>query len=215
VARDLAEKSNGAEHEEIVGQGEAADDEIDDDVLEEGSYYLSKLDLGVGAIAERFEISPKQVLGHKTRFEEKLKKGDAIETSSDLEFWRNVKQEAEGNIKVTFVSEKGFHHSWRSDLEKLDGPALFEIFESCKHFLNLDPNSRFLEYSPPKNYDPLAMQREVSRAVVVISSILESRSDLERSTPHSAPADKEEEKDGAGEGRGGGSGAAAASAPVP
>lgn len=31
-------------------------DEIDDSVLEEGSYYLSKLDLDVDAIAERFEI---------------------------------------------------------------------------------------------------------------------------------------------------------------
>jgi hypothetical protein len=212
VARDLAGKRKGPEHEEIGDQKDkAADEEIDDDVLEEGSYYLSKLDLDVGAIAQRFEMSPTQVVKHKTRFEEKLKKGDAIETTSDLQFWSNVKQEAEGNVKVTFVSEKGFHHSWRSDLEKLDGPALFEIFESCKHFLNLDPNSRFLEYSPPKNYDPLAMQREVSRAVVVISSILESRSKTERSTSLAGRADEEDE-DG---GRGGGDGAASASAPSP
>jgi hypothetical protein len=213
VARDLAGKRKGPEHEEMGGQKKdvVADEGIDDDVLEEGSYYLSKLDLDIGAIARRFEMSPTQVLRHKTRFEEKLKKGDAIETSSDLQFWSNVKQEAEGNVKVTFVSEKGFHHSWRSDLEKLDGPALFEIFESCKHFLNLDPNSRFLEYSPPKNYDPLAMQREVSRAVVVISSILESRSKTERSTSLAGRADEEDE-DG---GRGGGDGAASASAPSP
>jgi hypothetical protein len=152
-----------------------ANKEIDDDVLEEGSYYLSKLDLDIGAIASRFEISPAQVLRHRKRFEGRLKKGEAVETSTDLEFWKSVKHEAEGNVKVTFVSEKGFHHSWRSDLEKLDDPSLFAIFESCKRFLNLDPNSRFLEYSPPKNYDPLAMQREVSKAVAVIGSILEKR----------------------------------------
>jgi len=150
-------------------------DEIDDSVLEEGSYYLSKLDLDVDAIAERFEIPPAQVLRHKAVFEGKLKKGDVIALDTDLAFWRNVKEEAEGNVKVTFVTDKGFHHSWRSDLEKLDGPSLLTIFESCKHFLNLDPNSRFLEYSPPKNYDPLAMQREISKAVTVISSILENK----------------------------------------
>ena len=150
-------------------------DEIDDSVLEEGSYYLSKLDLDVDAIAARFEIPPSQVLGHKTRFEGKLKRGDVLEVDTDLAFWRNVKEEAEGNVKVTFVTDKGFHHAWRSDLEKLDGPSLLAIFESCKRFLNLDPNARFLEYSPPKNYDPLAMQREISKAVTVINSILEKK----------------------------------------
>jgi hypothetical protein len=150
-------------------------DEIDDSVLEEGSYYLSKLDLDVAAIAERFEIPPAQVLKHRTRFEGKLKRGEVIEVDEDLAFWRNVKQEAEGNVKATFVTDKGFHHAWRSDLEKLDGPSLLAIFESCKRFLNLDPNARFLEYAPPKNYDPLAMQREITKAVTVINSILESK----------------------------------------
>jgi len=151
-------------------------EEIDGDVLDEGSYYLSKLQLDVDAIAQRFEILPAKVLKHKKRFEGKLKKGSVVETKTDLDFWTNVKHEAEGNIKVTFVSERGFHHAWRSDLEKLDDPALFGIFESCKHFLNLDPNSRFLEYSPPKNYDPLMMQREINNAVVVITAILAQRS---------------------------------------
>src|SRR5271169_324749 len=158
-------------------------DELDDSVLEEGSYYLSKLDLDVAAIAERFEIPPAQVLRHKTRFEGKLKRGDVIEVDTDLAFWRNVKEEAEGNVKVTFVTDKGFHHAWRSDLEKLDGPSLLAIFESCKRFLNLDPNARFLEYAPPKNYDPLAMQREISKAVTVINSILEKKWKREKKEP--------------------------------
>lgn len=158
-----------------TGNAAAKRDEIDESVLEEGSYYLSKLDLDVAEIAERFETTPANVLRHKTRFEGKLKRGVVVEADSDLAFWRNVKEEAEGNVKVTFVSDKGFHHAWRSDLEKMDGPSLLAIFESCKRFLNLDPNARFLEYSPPKNYDPLAMQREISKAVTVINSILESK----------------------------------------
>ena len=156
-------------------KGHASMDEIDDSVLEEGSYYLSKLDLDVDAIAERFEIPPASVRRHKARYEERLKSGEVVAADDDVAFWRNVKQEAEGNVKVTFVTDKGFHHAWRSDLEKLDGPSLLAIFESCKRFLNLDPNARFLEYSPPKNYDPLAMQREISKAVTVINSILEKK----------------------------------------
>jgi hypothetical protein len=161
-------------HQKGAGKKETA--EIDEDVLDEGSYYLSKLDLDVDAIAERFEILPSKVLKHRNRFEGKLKKGNAVETKTDLDFWRDVKHEAEGNVKVSIVSDRGFHHSWRSDLEKLDDTALFGIFESCKRFLYLDPNSRFLEYAPPKNYDPLAMQREITNAVTVITSILSQRS---------------------------------------
>jgi hypothetical protein len=167
-ARDKAKGGKPAERSAGV-------DDIDDSVLEEGSYYLSKLELDVDAIAERFEIPPAEVLRHRTRFEGKLKRGDVLEVDTDLAFWRNVKEEAEGNVKVTFVTDEGFHHAWRSDLEKLDGPSLLAIFESCKRFLNLDPNARFLEYSPPKNYDPLAMQREISKAVTVINSILEKK----------------------------------------
>jgi hypothetical protein len=164
-------------------EGPTRMDEIDDSVLEEGSYYLSKLDLDLDAIAERFEIRAAEVLKHKTRYERKLKRGEAVEAATDLAFWRNVKEEAEGNVKVTFVTDKGFHHAWRSDLEKLDGPSLLVIFESCKRFLNLDPNARFLEYAPPKNYDPLAMQREISKAVTVINSILEGKWKGEKAKP--------------------------------
>lgn len=157
------------------------EDDIDPGVLEEGSYYLSKLDLDADAIADRFEIPRADVLRHKTRYEGKLKRGEVLEVAADLAFWKSVKEEAEGNVKVTFVTDKGFHHSWRSDLEKLDGPSLLAIFESCKRFLNLDPNSRFLQYAPPKNYDPLAMQREVTKAVTVINSILERKWKKEKS----------------------------------
>jgi hypothetical protein len=108
-------------------------------------------------------------------FAQRISEGERDESTADLSFWRDVRQEAEGNVKVTFVSDKGFHHSWRSELEKLDGATLLSIYESCKNFLNMDANARFLEYAPPKNYDPLAMQREVNKAVSVIGSIIEEK----------------------------------------
>jgi hypothetical protein len=151
-------------------------EEIDDDVLDEGSYYLSKLDLDTEAVADRFEITPKKVELHRKRFADRLKRGEVVETATDLAFWKSVKEEAEGNVKVTFVTDKGFHHAWRSDLEKLDSPTLMSIFEECKRFTSLDPNSRFLVYAPPKNYDPLAMQREITKATTVIENLLLARS---------------------------------------
>ena len=150
-------------------------DEIDESVLDEGAYYLSKLDLDVDAIAERFELPPSTVLKHKARFEGKLKKGDVVETNEDLVFWRSVKEEAEGNVKVTFVTDQGLPPLVAVRLGEARWTSLLAIFESCKRFLNLDPNSRFLEYAPPKNYDPLAMQREITKAVTVINSILEKK----------------------------------------
>jgi len=149
-------------------------DRMDDQTLDEGCYYLSKLGLRPAEVAARFEISEKEAVLRRKRFAAGLKDGSIVEDMG-LAFWESIKEEAEGNIKVTFVSGKGFHHAWRSDLKKFDGPTLLAIYESCKDFLNLDPNARFLQYDAPKNYDPLAMQREISKAVVSIGALLEDK----------------------------------------
>lgn len=148
---------------------------VDDDVLDEGCYYLHKLGMSAKMISQRFEIPAAEVNARSRRFEKMLKSGEVVEDPASTEFWKSVREEAEGNIRVTFVSGKGFHHSWRSDLRKLDGPTLLGIYESCKDFMNLDPNARFLQYDAPKNYDPLAMQREIAKAVVVVGNLLEEK----------------------------------------
>jgi hypothetical protein len=147
----------------------------DETVLDEGCFYLTRQGMTPQEVAVRFEISESQVAKRAGRFEKMLKEGKVPEESVSTEFWKSIREEAEGNVKVTFVSEKGFHHSWRSDLSKLDGPTLLSLFESCKSFLDMDPSSRFLEYKTPKNYDPLAMQREISKAVVVIGGLLDDK----------------------------------------
>ncbi|MDA4135823.1 MAG: hypothetical protein OK449_02330 [Thaumarchaeota archaeon] len=154
--------------------------EVDADTLDEGCYYLAALGLTPKEVAERFEIDPRDVLKRKKRFEAGLKSGEIEEDPASLVFWRSVREEAEGNVKVTFVSGKGFHHAWRSDLKKFDGPTLLAIYESCKDFMNLDPNARFLQYDAPKNYDPLAMQREIAKAVVVFGNLIEEKWKEER-----------------------------------
>jgi len=150
-------------------------DSIDEHVLDEGCYYLTSLGMSASDVAARFEISESQVAARARRFKRNLDAGKIVPESISTDFWKSIREEAEGNVRVTFVSEKGFHHSWRSDLRKLDGATLLSLYESCKDFLNLDPNVRFLEYKTPKNYDPLAMQREISKAVVVIGGLLEEK----------------------------------------
>ncbi len=140
--------------------------------MEEGCYHLSRLGLSVDQIAAHFEISSSEASNHIRAYESKLRSGKAAPGDFDRTFWENVKKEAEGDVKLTFLSQKGFHHAWKSELQRLDGPALMSIYESSKDFLSADPNQKFLDYPPPKGYDPLAMDRELRKAVGIIGELL-------------------------------------------
>jgi len=151
---------------------QSPDSEISDEVMEEGCYHLSRLGLSNKQLALHFETTPSNVAAMIRAYESKIKNGEVNPGEVDRAFWQDVKKEAEGDVKLTFLSEKGFHHGWKSELEKLDGPALMSIYESSKDFLGADPNQKFLDYPPPKGYDPLAMDRELKKAVAVIGELL-------------------------------------------
>ena len=158
-------------------------DEISDEVLEEGCYYLSRLGLALDQIAVHFVTSPESVKRFVESYEAKLKSGKVVASEIDRAFWEDVKKESEGDVKLTFLSEKGFHHAWKSELKKLDGPALMSIYESSKDFLSADPNQKFLDFPPPKGYDPLAMDREVRKAVEVLGELLAEKWNDEKGSP--------------------------------
>jgi hypothetical protein len=147
-------------------------DDVSDDILEEGCYYLSQLGLTFEQISTNFEISPERASALAKSYESKLKSGKVTKGDIDRVFWEDVKKESEGDVKLTFLSDKGFHHSWKSELGRLDGTALMSIYEASRDFLGADPNQKFLDYPPPKGYDPLAMDRELRKAVVVIGDLL-------------------------------------------
>jgi hypothetical protein len=128
----------------------AKHDEISEEVLEEGSYHLFRLGLTNEQIAEHFETTPSKVACLIDSYETKLKSGKVTTEAIDHVFWEDVKKEAEGDMKLTFLSDKGFHHAWKSELVKLDGQALMSVYEASKDFLNADSNQRFLDYPPPK-----------------------------------------------------------------
>jgi hypothetical protein len=163
-------------------------DEVAEEVLEEGCYYLSRLGLTTQQLASHFELPPKKVEALARAYEAKVKSGKVTPGDFDRVFWEDVKKEAEGDVKLTFLSEKGFHHAWKSELTRLDGPALMSIYESSKDFLNADPNRKFLDYPPPKGYDPLAMDREIRKAVGVIEQLLAEKWAAEKTSGSPSPA---------------------------
>lgn len=150
-------------------------DTPDDSVLAEGAYYLSELGLTEAQIAQHFETKETKVRRLLKRYAAGLADGSIVADPFDRVFWEDVKKEAEGDVKLTIVSEKGFHHTWKSELAKLDGPSLLAIFEASSDFLNSDPNRRFLDYAAPKGYDPLALEREVRKAVEAVKALLDLR----------------------------------------
>jgi hypothetical protein len=146
-----------------------------EEVLEEGCYYLSRSGLSTEQLASHFGLTASRVEELTKTYESKIKSGKVNPGDFDRVFWEDVKREAEGDVKLTFLSAKGFHHAWKSELRGLDGPSLMSIYESSKDFLNADPNRRFLDYPPPKGYDPLAMDREIRKAIEVIEGILDEK----------------------------------------
>ena len=160
---------------------EGEKDEVSEEVLEEGSYHLHSLGMTDEQIAEQFETTPAKVAALIDSYASKLKSGLITTEAIDRVFWEDVRKEAEGDMKLTFLSDKGFHPAWKSELSKLDGRALMSVYEASKDFLNADPNKRFLDYPPPKGYDPLAMEREVRKSVEVIGELLAEKWEAEKS----------------------------------
>ena len=148
---------------------------MSEEVLEEGCYYLTRLGLSSEQLASHFGLPPSKVEALGRAYESKIRSGKVTPGEFDRVFWEDVKKEAEGDVKLTFLSVKGFHHAWKSELSRLDGPALMSIYESSKDFLSADPNQKFLDYPPPKGYDPLAMDREIRKAVRVIEGLLNEK----------------------------------------
>ena len=163
------------------------DDSVDAEVLEEGCYHLSRLGLTSDQLAAHFELSPSKVESLVASYEAKLKSGKVAPGDFDRVFWEDVKKEAEGDVKLTFLSDKGFHHAWKSELRSLDGPALMAIFETSKDFLNADPNQKFLDYPPPRGYDPLALEREVRKAVGAVGELLAEKWKQEKGSEQTDP----------------------------
>jgi hypothetical protein len=143
--------------------------------LEEACYYLRKKGLSFQEVSKALEIPEPQANRLFEVYESKIAKGLAEESEVDRNLWEDVYNDSFGNEKITFARENGFYHCRRSDLETMDSDALMNIFETSKKFLDFDMYRRYLDSKPPVGYDPMAMQRQIKRAVELIQEILQQR----------------------------------------
>ena len=143
--------------------------------LQEACYYLLKRGLTIEQVSKALEISEQETIQLRRLFESRLASGDAVENEVDKTLWEDVYNDSVGNEKITFVRDKGFYHCRRDDLDKMESSALMAIFETSKKFLDFDMYRRYLDSKPPAGYDPMAMQRQVKRAVDLIEQILKQR----------------------------------------
>ncbi|HET7405001.1 MAG TPA: hypothetical protein VFV92_10270 [Candidatus Bathyarchaeia archaeon] len=145
--------------------------------LQEACYYLRKKGLSFAELSKALEISENQATRLFEEYTSRIATGNADENEVDRNLWEDIHNDAFGNEKITFARDDGFYHCRRSDLELMESSALMSIFETSKKFLDFDMYRRYLDSKPPVGYDPMALQRQVKRAVELIEGILKKRWD--------------------------------------
>ncbi len=145
------------------------------DYLEEACYYLHKKGLTFRDVSKALEIPEEEAVRFHMEYSEKISRGVVKENEMDKNLWEDIYHDSKGDEKVTFARDNGFYHCRRSDLEGMDSTALMAIFETSKKFLDFDLYKPYLNSKPPVGYDPMALQRQVKRAVELIQEILEKR----------------------------------------
>ena len=143
--------------------------------LQEACYYLRKKGLSFPELSRALEISEAEATKLFEDYASKIATGAAGESDVDRNLWEDIHNDSMGNEKITFARDDGFYHCRRSDLELMESSALMSIFESSRKFLDFDMYRRYLESKPPVGYDPMALQRQVKRAVELIQEILKER----------------------------------------
>ena len=154
---------------------EPGDAEAVNSYLQEACYYLRKKGLSFGELAKALEIREEDAMRLQAEYTNKIAMGLVRENEVDRNLWEDIYHDSVGDEKVTFAREKGFYHCRKSDLEKMESPALMAIFETSKKFLDFDMYKPYLNSKPPAGYDPMALQRQVKRAVDLIQVILQKR----------------------------------------
>lgn len=147
--------------------------------MQEACYYLRKKGLTLAEISKALQITDSEAAGLYNEFEVKLAKGLVEENEVDRALWEDVYHDSIGDEKITFARDEGFYHCRKSDLEKMESSALMSVFESSRRFLDYDMYKRYLESKPPVGYDPMALQRQVKRAMNMIEQILKTRFERE------------------------------------
>jgi len=158
-----------------LNDDEQSDNESVSLYLQEACYYLRKKGLSYEEVSRALEVPEREAEDLFREYEAKIASGRAREDEVDRNLWEDVYNDTIGNEKLTFVRDDGFYHCRRSDLEKMDSQALMAIFETSRKFLDFDMYKPYLGSKPPAGYDPMALQRQVKRAMELVEIILKER----------------------------------------
>ena len=153
----------------------SGEDKMVKEYLEEACYYLHKKGLSFQELSKALEIPEDEALQLHREYSRRIEEGAVQENEVDKNLWEDMYHDSYGNEKVTFVRDNGFYHCRKSDLEGMDGIALMAIFETSKKFLDFDMYKPYLDTKVPVGYDPMALQRQVKRAVELIQAILQKK----------------------------------------
>ncbi len=126
-------------------------------------------------ISKALEITEEEAVRFHREYSGKISTGLVKENDVDRNLWEDIYHDSMGDEKVTFARDNGFYHCRKSDLEAMDSTALMAIFETSKKFLDFDMYKPYLNSKPPVGYDPMALQRQVKRAVDLIQEVLQKR----------------------------------------
>ncbi len=126
-------------------------------------------------ISKALEITQEEAVRFNREYSGKILTGLVKENDVDRNLWEDIYHDSLGDEKVTFARDNGFYHCRKSDLEAMDSTALMAIFETSKKFLDFDMYKPYLNSKPPVGYDPMALQRQVKRAVDLIQEVLQKR----------------------------------------
>jgi len=126
-------------------------------------------------ISKALEITQEEAVRFNREYSGKISTGLVKENDVDRNLWEDIYHDSLGDEKVTFARDNGFYHCRKSDLEAMDSTALMAIFETSKKFLDFDMYKPYLNSKPPVGYDPMALQRQVKRAVDLIQEVLQKR----------------------------------------
>jgi len=126
-------------------------------------------------ISKALEITQEEAVRFNREYSGKILTGLVKENDVDRNLWEDIYHDSLGDEKVTFARDNGFYHCRKSDLETMDSTALMAIFETSKKFLDFDMYKPYLNSKPPVGYDPMALQRQVKRAVDLIQEVLQKR----------------------------------------
>ncbi len=126
-------------------------------------------------ISKALEITQEEAVRFNREYLGKISTGLVKENDVDRNLWEDIYHDSLGDEKVTFARDNGFYHCRKSDLETMDSTALMAIFETSKKFLDFDMYKPYLNSKPPVGYDPMALQRQVKRAVDLIQEVLQKR----------------------------------------